>query len=87
VDQANVRRFVTCDQTIGVRHEIILRGGYKESFALDEQGWHMASLAILGDNVGDRSHHLKTSGPKELAFDQRLLLIRKSCGVRKSCRY
>ena len=59
VNQANVRSYVTCYQTIGIGNEIVFGGRYTDSFALDEQGWHLVSRVILGDNVGDTSHHLK----------------------------
>lgn len=60
VNQANVRSYVTYYEAIGIGNEIIFGGRYTDSFALDEQGWRLVSRAILGDNVGDTSHHLKT---------------------------
>ncbi len=59
VNQVNVRSYITCYQTIGSKNEIIFGGRYTDSFELDQQGWHLVSRSILGDNIGDTSHHLK----------------------------
>ena len=59
VNQVNVRSYITCYQTIGDKNEIIFGGRYTDSFELDGQGWHLVSRSILGDNIGDTSHHLK----------------------------
>lgn len=59
VNEADVRSYITCYQTIGDRNEIIFGGRYIDRFAKDAAGWHLASRAIIGDNVTDTSHHLK----------------------------
>ena len=55
-----MRSYITCYQTIGGKNEIIFGGRYTDCFALDPQGWHLVSRAILGDNIGDTRHHLKS---------------------------
>jgi len=59
VNQIDVRSYITCYQTIDGRNEIIFGGRYADSFELDRQSWHLVTRSILGDNVGDTSHHLK----------------------------
>lgn len=60
VNQADVRSYITCYQTIGDKNEIIFGGRYIDTFALDPQGWHLVSRSILGDNLTDMRHHLNS---------------------------
>lgn len=60
VTRADVRSYITCYQTIDGKNDIIFGGRYIDTFALDEEGWHLVSRSILGDNVTDMRHHLKS---------------------------
>lgn len=60
VDQVDVRSYITCYQTIDGKNEIIFGGRYMDTFELDQKGWHLVRRAILGDNIGDTSDHLKS---------------------------
>ena len=60
VNHASVRSYITCYQTIDDKNEIIFGGRYVDTFDLDEKGWHLVCREILGDNIGDTSHHLKS---------------------------
>lgn len=51
VNQADIRSYTTCYQTIDGKNEIIFGGRYIDSFALDREGWHLVSRSILGDNL------------------------------------
>lgn len=60
VNQADIRSYITCYQTIDGRNEIIFGGRYIDTFALDQEGWHLVSRSILGDNLTDMRHHLNS---------------------------
>jgi hypothetical protein len=60
VNQAEVRSYFTCYQTIDGKNEIIAGGRYLDQFEQDLTGWHIVRREIFLDNLGDMSHHLTT---------------------------
>jgi len=58
VNEADIRSYITCYQTIDGKNEIIFGGRYLDNFAEDQEGWHLVSRSILGDNLTDMIHHL-----------------------------
>jgi len=62
ITSADVKSYVTVYQTIDGANPIIAGGRYEDHFEHDPYGWHLIERRILVDNLGDMSHHLKSSG-------------------------
>ena len=61
VNRVDVRSYFTVYQTIDGRNEIIAGGHYVDDYGLDLTGWHLVRREIFLDNLGDMTHHLKSS--------------------------